>query len=119
MLFWVVWKQGETLEQNAGANSESHSGNDATVQSLCGICASIEVDIVTPMQAKNKGSGKSLKGGKEKAIEVKVKPKHICRSCNQPGHHDSYNFPTQMWELNDRKMYYIGQLRPSSGATLL
>ncbi|GAV87297.1 hypothetical protein CFOL_v3_30723 [Cephalotus follicularis] len=51
------------------------------------------IEIHPPEISKTKGSGKSLKGDKEKTIETTSKPPRLCRCCKKLTHHDSQNCP--------------------------
>ncbi|PNY09356.1 protein FAR1-related sequence 5-like [Trifolium pratense] len=66
------------------------------LESLIGFELPTEVNIRPPKQSKTKGSGKRIKGGKEKAIEQQQKkPPRLCRACGQYVYHDSRNCPSK------------------------
>ncbi|KAJ1413272.1 FAR1-related protein [Sesbania bispinosa] len=50
-----------------------------------------EVEIFPPQFLKTKGSGKRIKGGKEKAVEQQQKRTRLCKTCGQHAYHDSRN----------------------------
>ncbi|KAJ1378335.1 Zinc finger, PMZ-type [Sesbania bispinosa] len=52
-----------------------------------------EVDILPPQFSKTKGSGKRIKGGKDKAIQQQQKRTRLCKACSQHTFHDSRNCP--------------------------
>jgi hypothetical protein len=53
-----------------------------------------EVEILPPKCSKTKGSGKRLKGGKEKVVEQQQKKtKRHCNTCGEYVYHDSRNCP--------------------------
>lgn len=61
----------------------------AVVASFYGTRVSATPTILPPAQSKNKGSGKRIKAGKEKAIKLQERRKRLCKMCNQLCHHDS------------------------------
>ncbi|KAG9442438.1 hypothetical protein H6P81_018292 [Aristolochia fimbriata] len=56
-------------------------------------CDSRMPDIHPPEISKTKGSGKRLKGEKEKAVEQSNKIKRLCEGCNELANHDKRNCP--------------------------
>ncbi|KAG9453700.1 hypothetical protein H6P81_006604 [Aristolochia fimbriata] len=52
-----------------------------------------EIHVHPPDIAKTKGSGKRLKGGKEKAMEQTVKKIRLCHGCGARDEHDKRNCP--------------------------
>ncbi|KAG9457765.1 hypothetical protein H6P81_002273 [Aristolochia fimbriata] len=52
-----------------------------------------EIHVHPPDIAKTKGSGKRLKGGKEKAMEQTAKKLRLCHGCGARGEHDKRNCP--------------------------
>ncbi|KAG9441995.1 hypothetical protein H6P81_017849 [Aristolochia fimbriata] len=48
-----------------------------------------EIHVHPPDIAKTKGSGKRLKGGKEKAMEQTAKKLRLCHGCGARGEHDN------------------------------
>ncbi|XP_019190767.1 PREDICTED: protein FAR1-RELATED SEQUENCE 5-like [Ipomoea nil] len=61
----------------------------SVIESICGSSVPSEVSILPPNKAKNKGSGRRIKGCKEIAIE-QSKNERTCKTCNKPNH-DSRN----------------------------
>jgi len=53
------------------------------------------IEVFPPEPSKTKGSGKRIKGGKEKAMEQQQKRTRLCKSCKQFASHDSRNCPTK------------------------
>ncbi|CAH9115171.1 unnamed protein product [Cuscuta epithymum] len=82
--------QKELLSTSQG-NSASGSTKNDIIKAFYGSCIPTEVSVHSPQQAQNKGCGKRIKGGKEKAIEVSQKTKRLCRKSNKKGYHDSRN----------------------------
>nr|GLL41968.1 protein FAR1-RELATED SEQUENCE 5-like [Ipomoea trifida] len=64
-------------------------GKRSIIEAVCGSSVPSEVSVLPPKKAKNKGSGKRIKGFKEIAIE-ESKKERTCKTCNKPGH-DSRN----------------------------
>ncbi|CAH9069746.1 unnamed protein product [Cuscuta epithymum] len=64
----------------------------SVIERFCGSAAPADVTVLPPQQARNKGCGKRLKGGKEVAIQSKKKLR-LCRTCNEMCNHDSRNCP--------------------------
>nr|GMC97784.1 protein FAR1-RELATED SEQUENCE 5-like [Ipomoea batatas] len=54
--------------QTDGRTVVAKLGNAAVIQTMCGTPSSLPVTIRPPVVAKNKGSGKRLKGAREKAV---------------------------------------------------
>ncbi|CAH9094181.1 unnamed protein product [Cuscuta europaea] len=84
--------QKDLLSTSQG-NSASGSTKNDVFKAFYGSFIPTQVSVRPPQQARNKGCGKRIKGGKEKAIEVSQKSKRICRKCNKKGYHDSRNCP--------------------------
>ncbi|XP_074263147.1 uncharacterized protein LOC141585959 [Silene latifolia] len=57
-----------------------------------------EIKILPPKVSKNKGSGKRLVSGKNKAIMKAKKPKRLCAKCKRMSHHDKRNCPNEFAE---------------------
>ncbi|CAH9117244.1 unnamed protein product [Cuscuta epithymum] len=66
---------------------------DSMIQDFYGASTPAEVSVFPPQKAKNKGSGRRIKGAREASIEENKKPKRLCRSCNEMCNHDSRNCP--------------------------
>ncbi|XP_058769118.1 protein FAR1-RELATED SEQUENCE 5-like [Vicia villosa] len=73
-------------------NSET---NGKVSESFIGFDIPKEVKIHPPQISKTKGSGKRIKGGKEKAIEQQQKRSRLCKACGQYAYHDTRNCPTK------------------------
>ena len=58
--------------------------------------APYQLDILPPKQSHTKGSGKRLRGGKEKAMEQQGKQLRLCKACGKQAYHDSRNCPTKL-----------------------
>ena len=65
------------------------------LESFIGSSARERIDILPPKQCHTKGSGKRLKGGKEKSMEQQQKRQRLCKACGQQGYHDSRNCPSK------------------------
>ena len=62
------------------------------MEDFVGVKVPDQIVVQDPVKASNKGSGKRLKGGKEKAIEKKKKTtQRLCKECNKLAFHDSRN----------------------------
>ncbi|CAA0833967.1 Protein FAR1-RELATED SEQUENCE 1 [Striga hermonthica] len=66
------------------------SNKEQQVESFVGMVAPQEVTIHPPTHSKNKGNGKRLKSGKEKAIEQSQKK---CKSCGERAGHNARTCP--------------------------
>ncbi|CAH9136604.1 unnamed protein product [Cuscuta epithymum] len=66
---------------------------DSMIQSFYGASRPSDVTVLPPQNAKNKGSGRRIKGAREVSIEENKRPKRLCRSCNEMCNHDSRNCP--------------------------
>ncbi|CAH9064884.1 unnamed protein product [Cuscuta epithymum] len=84
--------QKDLLSTSQG-NSASGSTKNDVIKAFYGSSIPTQVSVRPPQQSRNKGCGKRIKGGKEKAIEVSQKAKRLCRKCNKKGYHDSRNCP--------------------------
>ncbi|KAJ1435398.1 Zinc finger, PMZ-type [Sesbania bispinosa] len=71
----------------------SIQSKEKEVEPFIGCNLPIDVEIHPPQLSKTKGSGKRIKGGKEKAIEQQQKRTRLCRTCGQHAYHDSRNCP--------------------------
>ncbi|XP_031112001.1 protein FAR1-RELATED SEQUENCE 5-like [Ipomoea triloba] len=78
--------------QTDGRTVAAKLGNAAIIQTMCGTPSSLPVTIRPPVVAKNKGSGKRLKGAREKAITSKKKGRK-CHTCDLALGHDTRNCP--------------------------
>ncbi|KAJ8437837.1 hypothetical protein Cgig2_000391 [Carnegiea gigantea] len=61
----------------------------SALESFVGSSVPERIDILPPKQCHTKGSGKRLKGGKEKSIEQQQKRQRLCKACGQQCYHDS------------------------------
>jgi len=82
----------EMKELNGSASETKMS----ELESFIGSSAPEQIDILPPKQCNTKGSGKRIKGGKEKAMEQQGKRLRLCEICGQQAHHDSRNYPTKL-----------------------
>ncbi|KAJ8424069.1 hypothetical protein Cgig2_028742 [Carnegiea gigantea] len=73
------------LKELAGGTSESKMSE---LKSFIRSSAPERIDILPPKHCHTKGSGKRLKGGKEKAIEQQQKRKRICKVCGEQSYHE-------------------------------
>ncbi|KAJ1381231.1 Zinc finger, PMZ-type [Sesbania bispinosa] len=78
------------LTEFEGDSQQSKTNN---LQAFIGSNIPKEVDILPPQFSKTKGSGKRIKGGKEKAIQQQQKRTRLCKACGQHAFHDSRNCP--------------------------
>jgi len=76
----------------SGSASESKMSE---LESFIGSSVPEQIDILPPKQCNTKGSGKRIKGGKEKAMEHQSKRLRLCKACGQQAYHDSRNCPTK------------------------
>jgi len=82
----------EMKELNGNASESKMS----ELESFIGSTAPEQIDILPPKQCNTKGSGKRIKGGKEKAMEQQGKRLRLCKACGQQAYHDSHNCPTKL-----------------------
>ena len=82
----------EMKELNGGTSESKMS----ELESFIGSSAPDQIDILPPKQCNTKGSGKRIKGGKEKALEQQGKRLRSCKACGQQAYHDSRNCPTKL-----------------------
>ena len=66
------------------------------LESFTGSSALERIDILPPKHCHTKGSGKRLKGGKEKSMEQQQKRQKLCRTSGQQSYHDSCNCPSKL-----------------------
>ncbi|PNY00107.1 protein FAR1-related sequence 5-like [Trifolium pratense] len=78
------------LDEFEGGSKQT---KDDDIQTFIGSNIPDQVEILPPKMSKTKGSGKRIKGGKEKAIEQQQKRPRHCNTCNQYVTHDSRNCP--------------------------
>nr|GMD07451.1 protein FAR1-RELATED SEQUENCE 5-like [Ipomoea batatas] len=71
--------------------TEQSRKNIEIVEELCGTVTQVDVCIRPHIVAKNKGSGKRIKGKMEITIEAGTKRAHRCHKCDQYRHHDCCN----------------------------
>ncbi|CAH9076411.1 unnamed protein product [Cuscuta europaea] len=90
--FAQLIKEQKTILLSSQHHSAHVTSKNSTIQQFCGATAPSEVNVLPPQQARNKGCGKRLKGGKEVAIQSKKKLR-LCRTCNEMCHHDRCNCP--------------------------
>ncbi|CAH9126802.1 unnamed protein product [Cuscuta epithymum] len=89
----VIKEQKKLLSLEDKNAMPASTRKQAVIESYYGSTAPVEVTVFPPKQAKNKGSGRRIKGPKELSIEVNNRPKRLCRSCNALCNHDSRNCP--------------------------
>ena len=65
-------------------------------ESFIGSSVPERIDILPPNQCHTKGSGKRLKGGKEKSMEQQQKRQRLCKTCGQQSYHDGRNCPSKL-----------------------
>lgn len=78
-----------------GGNVASSSRNDIIAEHI-GCTRPVERIIQNPKESRNKGCGRRLKSGKEKALEQHGKDKRICSFCKKAANHDKRNCPERM-----------------------
>ena len=81
------------MKELNGSASESKMSE---LESFIGSSAPEQIDILPPKQCNTKGSGKRIKGGKEKAMEQQSKRLRLCKACGQQAYHDSRNCPSKL-----------------------
>lgn len=89
----LLLDQKEILEKDKGGETAAQTSKALIMEGYVGTKLPPKCNILPPKQAKNKGSGKRIKGRIEEAMEENEKPKRLCRNCNQYGRHDSRNCP--------------------------
>ncbi|KAJ8453240.1 hypothetical protein Cgig2_008124 [Carnegiea gigantea] len=82
----------KVVKELCGSTSESKISE---LESFMGSSAPEQIDILPPKQCNTKGSGKRLKGGKEKSMEQQAKQLRLCKACGQQAYHDSRNCPSK------------------------
>lgn len=65
------------------------------LESFIGSTIPQKIEILPPKHVNTKGSGKRIKGGKEKSMEQQQKKPRLCKMCNKMEYHDSRNCPTK------------------------
>nr|GMC74335.1 protein FAR1-RELATED SEQUENCE 5-like [Ipomoea batatas] len=80
----------QALMLDRGPTEQSRK-NIEIVEELCGTVTQVDVCIRPHIVAKNKGSGKRIKGKREITIEAGAKRACRCHKCDQYGHHDCCN----------------------------
>nr|GLL44675.1 uncharacterized protein LOC109149913 [Ipomoea trifida] len=83
--------KAELLSDSNG--QEQVMGNKHAIEALCGVVAPSEISIKPPVVAKNKGTGKRIKGKREIAIAESLKGKRKCGTCKQFARHNSRTCP--------------------------
>ncbi|XP_074278308.1 protein FAR1-RELATED SEQUENCE 7-like [Silene latifolia] len=85
----------DTLKQfRVKLNPQAQSmTKEQELKMLLGCSSSTEVTILSPRQAKNKGSGKRMILTKQQCIAKAEKPKRLCKNCKQLANHDKRNCP--------------------------
>ncbi|CAH9076696.1 unnamed protein product [Cuscuta europaea] len=96
--FSDVIKVQKELLSSSQPSSAAASSKSEVIKGFYGSPIPTQISVHPPQQARNKGCGKRIKSGKEKAIEVSKKSKRLCRKCNQKGYHDSRNCPLNLEE---------------------
>lgn len=76
------------------------------IESLIGSRVPSEVTVKVPEQSRNKGSGKRMKGEKEKSMEHQQKKTRQCKACGEYAGHDSRNCPSKL-PLKSKVKSYI------------
>ncbi|CAA0815811.1 Unknown protein [Striga hermonthica] len=77
-----------TIKDTNETGDATNIGKEHQFESSLGMAAPREVNIHPPTQSKNKGSGKRLRSGKEKAIEESQKKRRTCKSCGEIAGHN-------------------------------
>jgi len=80
------------MKELNGSASESKMSE---LESFIGSSAPEQIDILPPKQCNTKGSGKRIKGGKEKAMDQQSKRLRLCKACGQQAYDDSRNCPAK------------------------
>ncbi|XP_031131813.1 protein FAR1-RELATED SEQUENCE 5-like [Ipomoea triloba] len=88
-MFSQIIKEHKDMFLSDPSCCSSVVGKRSIIEEICGSSVPSEVYVLLPKKAKNKGSGKRIKGFKEIAIE-ESKKEMTCKTCNKPGH-DSRN----------------------------
>ncbi|KAJ8446532.1 hypothetical protein Cgig2_027494 [Carnegiea gigantea] len=81
------------LKELDGGTSDSKISE---FESFIGSSVPERIDILPPKQCHTKGSGKRLKGGKEKSMEQHQKKQRLCKACGQHSYHNSRNCPAKL-----------------------
>ena len=93
MLSLVINGNLNIEKQLTESEGDSNQTKEDDLRTFIGSSIPTEVEIHPPRLSKTKGSGKRIKGGKEKAIEQQQKRTRLCRACGQYATHDSRNCP--------------------------
>ncbi|KAJ8425540.1 hypothetical protein Cgig2_033138 [Carnegiea gigantea] len=89
----IIQNVVKELKEFDGGTSESKISE---FESFIGSSVPERIDILPPKQCHTKGSGKCLKGGKEKSMEQQQKRQRLCKACGQQSYHDSRNYPSKL-----------------------
>ncbi|KAJ8419835.1 hypothetical protein Cgig2_025654 [Carnegiea gigantea] len=73
-------------------NGSASESKMSELESFIRSSAPNQIDILLPKQRNIKGSGKRIKGGKEKAIEQQGKKLRRCKAYGQQAYHDSCSY---------------------------
>nr|GMD57184.1 protein FAR1-RELATED SEQUENCE 5-like [Ipomoea batatas] len=76
-----------------GDTTTTGNYRNPVIQSFCGPVSPTAILVKPPNVARNKGSGKRLKGMREKAIMENKKQPRKCRGCDQYARHNSRSCP--------------------------
>lgn len=83
------------ISLEASSNKPSGANKKQIIEALIGSSIPTDVTIHPPKQCKNKGSGKRIFSGKEKAIKENKRHERKCNACGRMGYHDSRNCPNK------------------------
>ncbi|KAK6137053.1 hypothetical protein DH2020_029205 [Rehmannia glutinosa] len=75
----------------------SMGGKQSVMETYCGSTSHLDISVLPPKQAKNKGSGSNVRSRilsqREKAIKASTKLKRKCGTCGEIGTHNSRTCP--------------------------
>ena len=81
------------LEQSDERGFSAETSADRRFERFAGVKRPMVVAVNDPEQAKNKGSGKRLKGGKETAMIEQKRGSRLCSVCQKYEPHNSRTCP--------------------------
>ncbi|CAJ2637873.1 unnamed protein product [Trifolium pratense] len=92
----LIYNEGCSIEQKMSKmKSDVVSRPLDEVEALIGVNVPEKIEVLPPKPSHTKGSGKHIKGGKEKAMEHAQRSLRQCQTCKKYATHDSRNCPTK------------------------
>jgi len=84
------------MKEMKDSNGSASENKLSELESFISSSAPKQIDILLPKQCNTKGSGKRIKGGKEKEMDQQSRKLRLCKACGQQTYHDSRNCPTKL-----------------------